>query len=1075
MRIVPITAAFGRSFAGLFADVRTSAVTPARTPLFRDTAAQGSIYRTLAPLSVAIRVRDRVDAALTDTRNALKFLDPSRIRTASSDVTVDSLRGSGVSNLEVLALSPEHTRTFRGAVTAAERAVIEYRGDEKARVTDSASFRLTGDLGSTRVSMTRGESLAAVAERVNRDGATAGVAAQVVGNRLLFESSRVGSAASVKIDEAVAFADTSVSGVDPAVLRNFTVVTNAPVGSHVLEGSITYAASRATLTYTGENGLATHTGAFAVEGTRGLAGVAVRIGESLADVAARVNLATGSTGVTAHADGDALHFESVQEGSAAAVSVRLLVPTNRPLVSGVDPDEIAEFSVDTIAAGASTTLAGSVLRTAGHAELSYVGTSEGTVGASATFSVTGDLGSAEITLTRGESLRDVADRLNALSDTTGVLAAVDGSNLVFSSEDAGSGSTLSVVPLTIEDEIVVSGVNPSQFAAFSVVSVPPDSATILSGSLISHLESAELIYTGSADASVTNSATFDLTGDLGKAQFSIIEGESLAAVAERINAESSATGATATVEDNRLVIRSIERGATASLSINIISVDDISGLNEAQVTSFQVNSHVGDEPRTISGTVTAAADRARLVYAGSNGKVASTAIFSLAGNSGSASFTVSRGESLSAVRDRINGKTAQTGVRARVDGGLVLESVGIGGSSSVSLTRTAGTFAVSGGSANGSTTTAYGNDISLVVDGVTHVGNVNTLNLSDGGGSYTLEFAAGFTGAFDPITISPGPHAFQLLGGDGTGHDVGRDAEALINGQTFTSTNETFDVALGGTSFSLRFEDNFLGDFDPIEVHSSDRAVAIVGGNGAGSASGSDAEALIDGEVHFGNRNSFSFENTAGAFTLTFANGFTGAFSPVAVSTQTDLYLTEGGNGDGTAEGIDALATVNGRAIAGKGNSFTFTDEFGSYRFDVASGFTGALGPLRIDSAKGELRLSRHSANGRDATAVINGQLLSGEGNVVRYRDEGSLIDFEFAAGLSGPFGPVTVTSSYSRGTSALSPKVSRLADLAFLLPEPPASVAPRDRFPHSAGLTKDRHLHRQLQLLTLLGLDRKA
>lgn len=181
-----------------------------------------------------------------------------------------------------------------------------------------------------------------------------------------------------------------------------------------------------------------------------------------------------------------------------------------------------------------------------------------------------------------------------------------------------------------------------------------------------------------------------------------------------------------------------------------------SGRDADQIVELNVYARPGGVGNTISGTVTSAATQATLTYTGASGDVTDTATIALAGNRGTVSLDVTAGEDLTAVRDRINAESHRTGVTASVAGDvLTLTSIAYGTDASISVDTTAGGPFNTAGTGVGTDAEATINDRS-----VTGVGNL--FMLDDEGLRFSLEFAGGFSGAFDTITVSGSALRFAL-------------------------------------------------------------------------------------------------------------------------------------------------------------------------------------------------------------------------------------------------------------------------------------------------------------------------
>jgi hypothetical protein len=784
----------------------------------------------------------------------------------------------------------------------------------------------------------------------------------------------------------------------------------------------------------------------------------------------------------------------------------------------------------------------------------------GRVTASATFNLTGSLGTRAISIERGELLADVAARVNAQIASTGVSALVEGDNLIFRSLEYGGDATFSIEVTNVID---VAGVNSNQIVGFDVESLDPNTNLTVSGTVTAAAERAELKYSGAAGSLVRDDATFDVTGNLGSASFTVTKNESLSAVANRINQQTGATGVAATVVNNDLFLRSVGYGTSASALLTVtsgkfdvtggtsfnggkidygtnvvatingvsyagdaskVSFDDafgsftlefaagfqgafspvsvasaattdslnVSRLNTSQLASFQVNSIDRGDFQSISGSVTAAAERAELKYTGGAGSVVKdNATFRLGGNLGAAQFTVTKNESLSGVANRINQQTAATGVTATVvNNDLFLNSVGYGSNAQAFVEVTSGKFDVSGGIFSllqpflfGGGRIAYGTDVEATIMGVNYVGQGNALSYDQGTGNFTLNFAAGFEGAFDPVRVastigadnltdgqhvnptginrdhfvsfqvdSSTPHSVQAISGSVV--DAAQRAELKYAGAagSLVRDNATFDVTgnLGSASFTVAKNESLSAVANRINQQTGVTGVTatvvnndlflrsvgygtdasalltvtsgkfdVTGGtsfNGGKIAYGTDVKAKIGGVDFFGQGNQLSFSNSSGSFSVEFAAGFEGNFDTVAVGSIDQAFSLSGGNGDGTATGVDAQAIINGQTLTANVHDFAFSDALGSYTFTVAPGFLGSLDPISVASTEIDYAIQGGdgdgTAVGADASVVINGQVFPGNQNQYTYQSDIGSYTFELIPGFSGTFGPIRVSSS---------------------------------------------------------------
>jgi len=253
----------------------------------------------------------------------------------------------------------------------------------------------------------------------------------------------------------------------------------------------------------------------------------------------------------------------------------------------------------------------------------------------------------------------------------------------------------------------------------------------------------------------------------------------------------------------------------------------ISGRNSSQIADLRVHSIVSGSTPTISGTVTAGATQAELVYTGTGGEITQNATLTLTGPRGSVSMSVTSGEDLEDdVAERINEKSHLTGVTASVDGDdLTFSSVEYGSSAEISVAVTSGTFTVTGGNGDG---TASGTDASATINGTdaeTGIATVdgNRFTISHNGFHVEIEFVAGFTGDFDTVTVSGEALSFALS--PSLTHRSTLSIPALgaarLGGQSGTldriASGGTVSGLDANTSQAIRIVDEALADLTRVE------------------------------------------------------------------------------------------------------------------------------------------------------------------------------------------------------------------------------------------------------------------
>ncbi len=134
--------------------------------------------------------------------------------------------------------------------------------------------------------------------------------------------------------------------------------------------------------------------------------------------------------------------------------------------------------------------------------------------------------------------------------------------------------------MVLQIDYEVTGVNAAQIAEFQVETIEPDITQNISGTVTATSQTAQLTYQGKDGSRVRDDATFDLTGDLGTARISVSKNEPLVAVRNRINAETANTGVTASVQGDNLILKSVDVGSDAQVSVDVLSGKfDVSGGN----------------------------------------------------------------------------------------------------------------------------------------------------------------------------------------------------------------------------------------------------------------------------------------------------------------------------------------------------------------------------------------------------------------------------------------------------------------------------------------------------------------
>ena len=204
-------------------------------------------------------------------------------------------------------------------VQAATRAELEYTGSGGTiDVGDGGNLTITGQDGSSVITVSDGQALTDVATQINNVSHETGVIAEVSGNTLTFLSVDYGSEASVSVTADSAFSVTG--GYDDGEAYGTDMIAEI--------GGIRYApAESAELRHRETTGLITDDATVTVTGELGNVSIGITTGQTLAEVAAAINAQQDSTGVVARVDDVDLVLESRTTGSSAQVGIEVTAGT----------------------------------------------------------------------------------------------------------------------------------------------------------------------------------------------------------------------------------------------------------------------------------------------------------------------------------------------------------------------------------------------------------------------------------------------------------------------------------------------------------------------------------------------------------------------------------------------------------------------------------------------------------------------------------------------------------------------------------------------------------------------------
>jgi flagellin len=323
------------------------------------------------------------------------------------------------------------------------------------------------------------------------------------------------------------------------------------------------------------------------------------------------------------------------------------------------------------------------------------------------------------------------------------------------------GATISGVELRLLNQLneanTAASLNALRLATGKKINSPADDPTAFIN--LSELESQRSLVTSTL-ANVTEASSIvsqvQLTLDQIRTQLDTIRAKAV----EDEDQGLSASERTA----NQLAIDAAidEIGALVNTTIDGRRVLDgsahfeVSGVNNAQIDEVQVISLGANTSKTVSGTVTTAAQQAQYAHddPDNDGRLDDAVSFNVTGSRGTVTITGVNNEFYTSLATKINLESHLTGVTASVSGDdLIFTSVEYGSRETVSVTVNSGTFTA------GSDT---GVDAVATINGKTLTGDGNQLSIVDNGFHARVKFAAGFSGAFTAFTVSGEALSFAL-------------------------------------------------------------------------------------------------------------------------------------------------------------------------------------------------------------------------------------------------------------------------------------------------------------------------
>ena len=802
------------------------------------------------------------------------------------------LNADQISDVEVLSLPSNASAQFIGdAPSSSAASQVTVRDANRLQGGGSLEFEIGQRKRS--ISIKPGASLTSLAKQVNSSGF--GISASVFNGELKLSSSSGASfEATVRPEQVTrSSGENRVSSVNSSQIPDVDISELQPGASETLTGTRDSVATAASLTYSGDaNGEVNGSVTFDLTGGLGTASLAAIEGESLSAFAGRVNNATSSTGVIAEVSGNQLKFVSSDRGDDALVQVSNVTPEYSTSVEGVNANQFDNVDVLSIDDGDEVVLTGDVTVAADQATLTYQGVG-GSVVDTARFTITGNAGSAQYNIVQNESLSDVRDRVNADSDSTGVIASVNGDQLEFSSQDVGSTQIVNVVLDQITQYVDVDGVNASQISGFNVLSSEPRSTNTLNGAVTRAATKAELTYTQPFGL-FGNAATFTLTGELGSAEIDVGAFDSQTAIRDSINAVASQTGVSAAVSGNTLTLNSDSVGSDGFIEIDVTSgnFDTDGGDGNGNATGLNALLNINGDSVTASGNSVSYTDAL-----------------------GSYQFDVVQGY--------------------------------VGSLDTITVTTYDGSFDIDGADPDG---TAYGVDAEATINGQNFFGTGDEFSISIESADLAFSTHDGFVGEIDPITIRSNAAPFSLAGGDGNGVDHGEDGVATINGTSYRSANDTFQVDTDAGAVQLTFANDFIGQIDDVAISSNTSFRRHTQSSTVYRSVSRNATANINGDSVRQSDGAYIVEQNGVKLAIHFADGFNGSFDPFTVSAGGSSDLSES-TSNGTQSTLDDQSIAFARQAIGSLFEIASGGKFSSQNASAVDAYSIAIDALANLSA----------------------------------------------------------------------------------------------------------------------------
>ncbi|HEX3657128.1 MAG TPA: flagellin [Pirellulales bacterium] len=523
---------------------------------------------SLAVTTAATQKTDVITGTSATSGQGLNNLSTNSTHATSTLLAANYVSGASTGLNQLSTASTHGSNTILGAnytagattglnklSTNSTKAVLDISGTglSSANITtgsDGITLTITGDLGTATTA-----SVTATAIQANSDALTNAINA--ISAQTGVTATGTGAAADITLtsNNVGAGATLSIVATDSAGAGSDQTALNAALGA--VTAGTTGAATATTFTVAGNAGSANVT----------LANNDAVINGDVASLATLINTVSSQTGVTAAVNGSGnVVLTSAYVGTSSTASLSVATGGN---------------------AGDTSLLAGGTQTT-----------TAGTTGAATatTFTVTGNTGSANITLANNDTVinggaSSLVTLINNVTAQTGVTASLNGSgNVVLKSGNVGTASTASIA--------VATGGNSND-------------TSLVSGA-------TQTAVAGTTGAQ--NTTTIELNGDQGQAIITVnndavINGSS--ALVNAINAVTSQTGITASSTGGQganVTLTSQDYGSAAQVSANAIASD-----NSADITTFNAG---GTQAATagvdVAGTVTTSLGSGSFTGTGAN-------------------------------------------------------------------------------------------------------------------------------------------------------------------------------------------------------------------------------------------------------------------------------------------------------------------------------------------------------------------------------------------------------------------------------------------------------------------------